>query len=319
VPTLHDELASASEREDWSTLSVVCTIASMRIGAFEVKEPIPTLHEPHALVVIRPWVDVGSVCTLSLALMERHFQAQELARLAKPGTYFDFTRYRPMARQVNDRRETTFPNAVVYYAQREGSPDLLFVHLLEPHSLAEHYLDSIVKLFKYFGVSVYCRLESMYDDVPHTRPLIITGNAGPVQPRPGMTPEFKQAQRRYEGPVTVMNVLTDAVTQMSTATNIFVVRLPHYSRFEEDFAGTARMLEHLGAFYDFTPDPGVTQRGKLQYQELEDSVAEDPQTKAYVQGLEAQYDASYGPAKSGLITELPPDMEKFLRDLKRDL
>jgi hypothetical protein len=291
----------------------------MRIGAFQVREPTPTLHEPHALVVIRPWVDVGSVCTLSLALMERHFEAQELARLAKPGTYFDFTRYRPMARQVNDRRETSFPNAVVYYAQREGSPDLLFVHLLEPHSLAEHYLDSIVKLFKHFGVSVYCRLESMYDDVPHTRPLIVTGNAGPVQARPGKTPEFKRAQRPYEGPVTVMNLLTDTITQTGAATSICVVRLPHYSRFEEDFAGTARMLDHLGSFYDFTPDPGVAQRGKLQYQELENSIAADPQTKAYVQQLEAQYDSFYGPPNSGLITELPPDMEKFLRELKRDL
>lgn len=287
----------------------------MRIGAFEVKEPIPALREPHALVVIRPWVDVGSVCTLALALMEQHFQAQELARLARPGTYFDFTRYRPMARQVNDRRETTYPNSVVYFAQPENGPDLLFVHLLEPHALAEHYLDSIVKLFKHFQIGVYCRLESMYDDVPHTRPLIVTGNAGPVQPRPGMTPVMQQAQRRYEGPVTVMNLLTDAVTQIGAATNIFVVRLPHYSRFEEDFSGTARMLEHLGAFYSFPPDPGPSLRGARQYQELDASIAQDPDTKAYVANLEAQYDAFYQSPKAGPSLELPPDIERFFRDL----
>ncbi len=291
----------------------------MRIGAFDVKEPIPTLHEPHALVVIRPWVDVGSVCTLSLALMEKVFGAQELARLAKPGTYFDFTRYRPMARQVNDKRETNYPNSVVYFAQPTGGPDLLFVHLLEPHALAEHYLDSIVKLFKYLGVSVYSRLESMYDDVPHTRPLVVTGNAGPVQPRPGKSTELKQAQRRYEGPVTIMNLLADYVAEMGAETNIFVVRLPHYSRFEEDFAGAARMLDHLTNFYDFVPDPSVALAGARQYMELDNSINEDPETKQYVAGLEAQYDAFYGPPKSQILTDLPPDMEKFLKGLKRDI
>lgn len=291
----------------------------MRIGAFEITEPIPALREPHALVVIRPWVDVGSVCTLALTFMEQQLKSQELGRLARPGTYFDFTRYRPMARQVNDRRETNYPNSVVYFAQPESGPDLLFIHLLEPHSLAEHYMESIVKLLKYFQISLYCRLESMYDDVPHTRPLVVTGNAGQIQPRAGKAPVMQQAQRRYEGPVTIMNLLTEAVTEMGADTSICVVRLPHYARLEEDFAGTARMLDHLATFYSFTPDPVVNLTGVRQYQELDESVAADPQTKAYVASLEAQYDAFYGPPKSGLITDLPPDMEKFLKDLKRDL
>lgn len=33
----------------------------MRIGAFELVEPLPELRDPHAFAMIRPWVDVGSV------------------------------------------------------------------------------------------------------------------------------------------------------------------------------------------------------------------------------------------------------------------
>jgi hypothetical protein len=57
----------------------------MRIGAFEVQEPIPDLREPHALTMLRPWVDVGSVGSVTLRRLARHFQARELAMLARPG------------------------------------------------------------------------------------------------------------------------------------------------------------------------------------------------------------------------------------------
>src|SRR5256885_16356516 len=97
----------------------------MRIGAFEVAEPVPELRDPHALVMIRPWVDVGSVGTLTLQRLERHFHARELGRLARPGTFFDFTRYRPNVRLVNGEREFTCPNSIVNYAQPESGPGLL--------------------------------------------------------------------------------------------------------------------------------------------------------------------------------------------------
>src|SRR5262245_26307971 len=140
----------------------------MRIGAFEINEPVPELREPHALVMIRPWVDVGSVGSLTLRRMERHFGSQELGKLARPGTFFDLTRYRPNVRTVNGERVTTYPNSNINYAQPEGGPDLLFMHLLEPHSMAEDYVDSIIELLQHFKVSVYCRIGAMYDSVPHT-------------------------------------------------------------------------------------------------------------------------------------------------------
>src|SRR3954470_10228775 len=76
-----------------------------KIVAFEINEPVPELHEPHALVMIRPWVDVGSVGSLTLRQMERHFQGQQLGKLARPGTFFDFTRYRPTVKIVSGQRE----------------------------------------------------------------------------------------------------------------------------------------------------------------------------------------------------------------------
>ena len=139
-------------------------------------------------------------CTLRR--LERHFGAKDLAKLAKPGTFFDLTRYRPTVRNVQGGgRETTFPNSHVRYAQPETGPNLIFLHLLEPHAMAEDYIESIVELLKTFGVAVYCRLGAMYDSVPHTRPIVVTGNAGAVEPRPGVVPPLtQQAGARTKGP-----------------------------------------------------------------------------------------------------------------------
>src|SRR6476619_5013852 len=120
----------------------------MRIDAFEVSEPLPELREPHALVMIRPWVDVGSVGSLTLRRLERHFGAKPLAELARPGTFFDFTRYRPTVKLVNGEREFTYPNSLVKFAQPADGPGLVFLHLLEPHAMAEDYVESLEELFK---------------------------------------------------------------------------------------------------------------------------------------------------------------------------
>jgi PAC2 family protein len=291
----------------------------MRIGAFELPEPVPTLREPHALVMIRPWVDVGSVGTLTLQRLERHFHARELGRLARPGTFFDFTRYRPNVRLVNGEREFTCPNSIVNYTQPEDGPGLLFLHLLEPHAMAEDYVESLVELFKHFQVSVYGRLGAMYDSVPHTRPIVVTGNPGAVEQRPGVnSPLIQQRQSTYEGPTTILNTLTDAATQLGMDSMSFMVHLPHYAQLDEDFAGTARMIEVLSAYYDVPPRLAPTQRGRRQYAELDAAVERQPEVKALIARLEASYDSTYPseaspPAEK--TPELAPEIERFLKEL----
>lgn len=293
----------------------------MRIGAFEIREPLPELKEPHALVMIRPWVDVGSVGTMTLARMEQHFGSSELGKLARPGNFFDFTRYRPVTRLVDGQRETTFPNAAVKCAQPEHGPDLLFLHLLEPHAMAEDYIESIVELMKTFHVGVYCRIGAMYDSVPHTRPIVVTGNTGSMEPRPGTTPPLiQQRQSQYEGPTTIMNLLTEAATQMGATVMNLMAHLPHYAQLEEDYAGTARMLQVLSAYYDFPASLAPTRRAARQYHEVAGAAERDPGVKSLVSRLEAHYDATYGSAsQQDRPAALSPEIEQFLQGLNQDL
>ncbi|MBI2852998.1 MAG: PAC2 family protein, partial [Chloroflexi bacterium] len=69
----------------------------MRLGDFELVEPLPELSSPHAIVMLDPWINAGNVGSLTLTWLEKHFKAEELGKLSRPGFFFDFTRYRPMS------------------------------------------------------------------------------------------------------------------------------------------------------------------------------------------------------------------------------
>ena len=294
----------------------------MRVGAFEIDEPIPELREPHAFAMIRPWVDVGSVGTLTLNRLERYMGSKDLGRLHRPGNFFDFTRYRPNMRLVEGIRQVKIPNSTIRYATTDNGPDYLFFHLLEPHSNGEDYTDSVLEVVRHFGVKRYCRVGAMYDAVPHTRPLLVTGSLGSVeQKRP--VPNFKLQQSTYQGPTTIMNLLSEGIERDQIETINFMVHLPQYVQLEEDYAGTSRMIEVLSSVYENIPaDLAPVRRGQRQYRELSASVERNSELKNLIQQMEQYYDSqltaeteSGSSGQSSPAPALSPEIEAFLSEL----
>ena len=287
----------------------------MRIGAFEIKEPLPELRDPHVITVLRPWVNVGRVGTLSLARLERHFSSQTLGELARPGQFFDFTRYRPRSRMVGDRREMTIPNCTISYATREEAPDFLFFNLREPHALGEDFVDSILELLKIFGVKRYCLIGGMYDIVPHTRPLLVSGSSGGKD----ASEEAKRLQLQessYQGPTSITSLITVEGAKLGIGHMTFVVHLPQYVQLEEDYAGVARLMDLLGSIYNLPSHLVDEERGEKQYHELTSAVERNPELKGVLQQLESQYDSrQVAKEKEEPPLPLSPEVEKFLREL----
>lgn len=294
----------------------------MRIGAFDIDEPMPELREPHAFAMIRPWVDVGSVGTLTLNRLERYMGSKDLGRLYRPGNFFDFTRYRPNMRFVDGARQVKIPNSTIRYATTEDGPDYLFFHLLEPHSNGEDYTDSILEVVRYFQVKRYCRVGAMYDAVPHTRPLLVTGSLGSVeQKRP--VPNLKLQQSTYQGPTTIMNLLSEGIERDQIETINFMVHLPQYVQLEEDYVGTSRMIEVLSSVYENIPaDLAPVRRGQRQYRELSATVDRNSELKTLIQQMEQYYDSQLtadpeptSSSRGNPAPTLSPEIEAFLSEL----
>jgi len=292
----------------------------MKIGAFQIHEPVPELKDPHVFAMVRPWVDVGSVGTLTLNRLERYLGSKELGKLERPGEFFDFTRYRPTMRLVQGEREVKIPNSIIRYAQTEDGPDYLFFHLLEPHSNGEDYTDSLLEVVNHFNIKRYCRIGAMYDAVPHTRPLLVTGTLGDVKMNREV-PNFKVRKSTYQGPTTIMNLLSEGIEKSDIESINFMVHLPQYVQLEEDYAGTSRMIEVLSSVYDSIPqDLAPTGRGQRQYRDLSASLEKNTELKDLIKQMEAYYDAQLDaedtPKEESVPTAtLSPEIERFLSEL----
>lgn len=285
----------------------------MRIGDFELQEPLPMLKDPHVLAVVRPWIDVGNVGTLTMRRLERHLESKEIGRLVKPGRYYDFTRYRPKSVLKQGVREYSIPSTTISAAVREHGPDLITLHMLEPHLYGEDYTDSLIELLKYLGVKRYSMIGAMYDMVPHTRQLLVSG---------GILDSHNEAEYKlvgvrpsdYEGPTTITYLVSNALDAADIETRIFVVHLPQYFQVEEDFTGTARLMTIMCTLYGLPIRLADSERGRQQYASLQNIVTDTSEVAGLLERLEERYDRENNP-DSEPTSDLSPMVEEFLQGL----
>ena len=283
----------------------------MRIGCFHVHDPVPELHEPYALASLSPWIDVNGVGSLVLKELEMRLDATELAVLSRPGRFYDYTRYRPIIHLEGGIRDLSVPNTHIHYATREGRSDIVLLRLLEPHATSEFYVDSIVRLLKTFGTKRYILLGSMYDMVPHTRPLLISGY--------GMGKEAREEVRKaralpmvHHGPSSVVNLVTKKAADAGIDALAFVVSLPQYVVVEEDHLGKVRLLEVLNMLYDIPVGTEDFDKALAQRKLIGERVDDSPQIKALLPQLEKAYELRLQTAETEGTPRMTSEMEDML-------
>jgi predicted ATP-grasp superfamily ATP-dependent carboligase len=287
----------------------------MRIGAFKINEPLPELYKPHAFVILRPWIDAGGVGSLTINLLEDTFGAHPMGELSKPGSFFDFTRYRPTIKLVDGKREVDIPNSYIFFTTQSKNNNLVFFHLLEPHMAGEYYAESVLKVLQALGINRYCLIGSMYDSVPHTKPLLVSGNASST-----LMEELQKldVQRtNYEGPTTI-NILTSQEAQNYNIEVVsLIVHLPQYAQLEEDFSGQLRLLEVICSLYKFPIDLApLKHKASLQNEKLDQAMKREKHLEQLVQELEILYEA-----RSDSIDDdterFSPEIAKFLSEIDK--
>ena len=295
----------------------------MDIGAFKIQDDIPEITNPYVIAMIKPWVDVGKVGTLTLNRIERFFGATEIGQLAKPGKFFDFTRYRPNMRFVQGKRTMRIPNSFLKHGKSENGQDYLFLHLFEPHANGEEYVESILEIVKQFKVERFCRVGAMYDAVPHTRPILITGAIGEIN-QIRQVENLRLRQSSYQGPTTIMNLLAVGIDDLEMETLNFMAHLPQYAQLEEDYSGVSRMIEVLSSIYaDIPKDLSPIRRGQRQYRELTKAVENNSELKGLIEQMESMYDSDrkseLDESQGDEASSLSPEIEDFLDEIGQQL
>jgi hypothetical protein len=290
----------------------------MRKGAFELAEPVPELNEPHALMIIPSWLNAGGSAGMTLSSLEKYFEASQLAKLARPGEFFDFTRYLPMLSIKEEAEEVVLTNATITYSRSELGCDFIFIRLPEPHSMAEAYIESVVELLEAFGVKRYGLLGSVYGMVPYTRPLLVTGTASNRNLQNRLS-DAKVVESDYEGPTTILYLVKQHMLQLGIETFSSVVHLPNYQTPENDYRGENRLMDVIGSLYGLFALPEVVEKAKEQEEQVSQAaelyLQQFPQLRLILKQLEDQYDARIKGQKEEI--RLSPEDQEFLQELNR--
>ena len=290
----------------------------MQIGQFEISEPVPELKNTIAFAMLKPWIDVGRVGSLALNKLENHFEAKELTRLSTPGMYFDFTRYRPRLIMSGNKRLLSVPNTIIRYAyDNENDRSLLFLHIREPHMGAEDYASSISNLLTYFNVKEYCRIGGMYDSVPHSRKLVVTGSLSEDQY--ALEDELITSRSsKYTGPTSIVNLVSEDMANQGCNVTSLMVHMPQYAKLEADQMGVSRLLDCICAIHNIDNSLAENSLGESQYKEINKAVAGNPEIQLLIKHLEAYYDRSYDPCtemSGSKESNLSPEIESFLNEM----
>jgi hypothetical protein len=208
-------------------------------------------------------------------------------------------------------RKVNVPNTTISYAKRENENDLLFLHLLEPHALSEVYVDSVLRVLRTFGIKKYILLGSMYDAVPHTRPLIVNGGAIGRETELDLKKSGAQPSY-YQGPTTITILIGQKAPQFGIETIWFIVSLPQYVHVEEDFLGKVRLMEVLNRLYRLPLDKKDFEKAGEQLRLTNQKVEKTPELKELLPQLETLYEVRIKRKAGDKEPKLSTEMEEIL-------
>ena len=287
----------------------------MRVSDFEIKNLENPLRNPHCIATLDPWINVGNVGKNVIHRLSEMYSIVQIGELLNPSNFYDFTRYRPEIFIKAGIRSTKIPNTNISLIKGFHERDLVIIEILEPHALAEKFNDSLLILFEQLKIERYILVGSMYDSVPHTRPLTVTGSArgwdGPS------SSDVKISESSYVGPTSLISQIGERVRrELNIETLSLLVHLPLYLKIDDDYFGAARLLSVLASLYGFSDNLPELDMGEKQYSQVDSAILVNPNLKSMIKKFEENYDKNNVHTESK-IPDLSPDIEQFLKDIAR--
>ena len=108
---------------------------------------------------------------------------------------------------------------------------------------------------------------SMYDSVPHTRALLVSGSVrGDPYPDIG---KVNFSESTYTGPTSITSQISERINiELGISTMSLIVHLPLYLKLDNDFSGATRILNILSKIYNLDLDLPESKLGIEQYSQI---------------------------------------------------
>ena len=183
------------------------------------------LRNPVMIAAFEGWNDAGDAASAAVEQLGLIWDAVPLTELDPEG-FYDFQVTRPTVRLVDGvTRTIEWPTTRLSVCRLPDSPsDVILVHGIEPNFRWRAFCDELLKIAVDHQVSKVIGLGALLADVPHTRPIQVTGSAHDE----ATANQLGLTRSRYEGPTGISGVFQDACVQAGIPALSFWASVPHY-------------------------------------------------------------------------------------------
>src|SRR5215210_5304913 len=257
----------------------------------------PELRAPVMVCAFKGWNDAGEAATAALSYIRGSFEARDIADI-DPEEYYDFTAVRPTVRLTEgDVRKIEWPENKIAVAPVQGADgDLVLFQGVEPSLRWKRFTDEVIGVAQELGVSTVITLGALLADVPHSRPVAITGITSDetLIDRLGFEPPS------YEGPTGIVGVLQRACADAGLPAVSLWASVPHYVAASPNPKVALALVRAFEGATSLAVDGGELEEAAEDYErQVTAAVASDPEVKAFVERLETAMDE--------VTAENPPD------------
>ena len=246
------------------------------------------LRAPALVCAFKGWNDAGEAATSALTFMGASFDATRFA-LIDPEEFVDFQSTRPSVRMVEGHtRKIEWPEFEFYEARVPRAPrDLILLSGPEPAMRWRTFCEKVIEIAEAIGVQMVVTMGALLADVPHTRPVSITGMASDQ----GLIDRLSLQPPTYEGPTGIVGVLHAACAEAGMPSASLWAAVPHYVAVAPNPKGALALLRRLESLVGVTVDASDLEIASSDYdRQVTRAVELDPEVQAFVERLERAAD-----------------------------
>jgi len=271
------------------------------------------LRAPAMVCAFQGWNDAGDAASSAVSFLAGSLQARRFARIDSE-EFYDFQSNRPTVRfNGESEREIVWPTVEVFEAPAPRAPrDLVLVQGVEPSLRWRAFTKHIVDLAEALGVQVVVSLGALLGDVPHTRPVAMSGHATD----PALMERLGMQGSTYEGPTGIVGVLHAACAQAGLPSASLWAGVPHYVAAAANPKAALALVRRVEGLIGISVDVSELESAAADYErQVGLAVQSDPDIQAFVERLEqaAENDEELSPEDVPSGDAIAREFQRFLR------
>jgi predicted ATP-grasp superfamily ATP-dependent carboligase len=282
------------------------------------------------------WNDAGDAASSAVAFLASALDARRFARIDSE-EFYDFQANRPAIRLTEESRsrdgddgesegtagasaarEIEWPTVEIFEATAPRAPrDLVLVQGVEPSMRWRAFSSHMVDLAEALGVQVVVSLGALLGDVPHTRPVAMTGHASDA----ALLERVGIQSSSYEGPTGIVGVLHTACAQAGLPSASLWAAVPHYVAAAANPKAALALLRRVEVLIGVSVDVTELESSAEDYErQVGLAVRSDPDIQAFVERLEQAADSEEQSTPEELPSGdiLASEFQRFLRQRGAD-